>query len=80
MTNLKILALSTALVVSFLTRPVMAEQAISEPAACAAIYPNADCTHGRVSQHKAVYPSGPRYASNNGWAEIQALRVFQRMR
>ena len=80
MTNLKMLALSAALMLSFVAKPVMAEQAVSEPAACAAIYPNTNCTSTLVSQRKASDRNGPRYASNYGWAEIQALRAFQRMR
>ena len=61
MTNLKMLALSAALILSFVAKPVMAEQAVSEPAACAAIYTNADCTYGWVSQRKAGDRNGPRY-------------------
>ncbi|MBR1157205.1 hypothetical protein [Bradyrhizobium sp. JYMT SZCCT0428] len=80
MTNFKILALGAALILSFVAKPALAEQAISEPAACAAIYPNADCTYGRVSRHKPGDHNRQRYASNYGWAEIQALRAFERMR
>jgi len=80
MTNLKMLVLSTALILSFLAKPVMAEQAVAEPAACAAIYSNADCTRTFVSQRKASDRNGPRYVSNYGLAEIQALRAFQRRR
>jgi hypothetical protein len=80
MTQLKLLALSAALILSFTAKPVIAEPAVSEPAACAAIHPNADCTYGSVFQRKAGDRNGPRYASNYGWAEIQALRAFERMR
>jgi hypothetical protein len=74
------LALSATLILPFVAKPVMAAQAVSEPAACAAIYTSADCTYGWVSQRKAGYRNGPRYVSNYGWAEVQALRAFERRR
>ena len=88
MTKLKILTSTAVLLSSFVPTPMMAEQAISEPGSCAQIYPNSDCNRGSNASYAMASQRRPpgyrndgygtRYASNYGWAEIQALRAFER--
>jgi len=90
MTKLKILTSTAVLLSSFVATPMMAEQAVSEPGLCAQNYRNSDCNKGSDTSYAMVtqrIAAGyrnegyrPRYASNYGWAEIQALRAFERMR
>jgi hypothetical protein len=81
----KILILAAALLSASAAASVKAEAAVLDLGGCSRIFTNTDCN--RVS-NKALALTSQRkdedrlqnFASNYGWAEIQALRAFERMR
>ena len=85
MTKLAVLGAAAVVLSSALAGPAMAQAVISDPAKCAAIYPNANCQNlgpgnpytGNGYQRRAVYRNGAsgnrdnwnNNDSNNGWTD-----------
>ena len=81
MTRLTIPAIATALCISCVSVPATAKDIVLEPVACAQLYSRDFCDANARAQTPIVrQKTGTRYVDNYGWAEIEALRAFVRMR
>ncbi len=78
MTRLGVLGTAAAILSSVLAGPAMAQQVISDPGKCAAIYPNANCQNlgpgnpytGNRHHRRVAYRNDAAYRDsnwNNGW-------------
>lgn len=75
MTKFALLGAAAVVLSSALAGPVMAQQVITDPAKCAAIYPNANCQNlgpgnpytGNGYQRRAVYRNGAAWNRDNNW-------------
>jgi hypothetical protein len=75
MTKFALLGAAAVVLSSALAAPAMAQQVITDPAKCAAIYPNANCQNlgpgnpytGNGYQRRAVYRNGASANRDNNW-------------
>jgi hypothetical protein len=75
MTKFALLGAAAVVLSSALAGPAMAQQVITDPAKCAAIYPNANCQNlgpgnpytGNGYQRRAVYRNGASANRDNNW-------------
>jgi hypothetical protein len=88
MTKLALLGAAAVVLSSALAGPAMAQQVITDPAKCAAIYPNANCQNlgpgnpytGNGYQRRAAYRGGAalnrddNWNNNNSWNDNRRVR------
>ena len=75
MTKFALLGAAAVVLSSALAGPVMAQQVITDPAKCAAIYPNANCQNlgpgnpytGNGYQRRTVYRNGAAWNRDDNW-------------
>ena len=75
MTKFALLGAAAVVLSSALAGPAMAQQVITDPAKCAAIYPNANCQNlgpgnpytGNGYQRRTAYHTGAAWNRDNNW-------------
>jgi hypothetical protein len=88
MTKLALLGAAAVVLSSALAGPAMAQQVISDPAKCAAIYPNANCQNlgpgnpytGNGYQHRTAYRSGAAWNRDDNWNNNNSWNDNRRVR